>query len=360
MEAKYFSPDYNRFLTIDFKKMIDENKKANTQYMRYWHGSMSIIRPLLIFFNITQIYTINAVILTILAIILLIMLLKTKIKELVIAYIVGLIMCSVIIVPFCLEYFWTFLIMFIVSIIAIILNKKEKNLNAMFMITGICTCYFDFLTTEIITLLVPIIIILTIRYNQNKMTNFKSGLKFLFISTLFWVLGYVGMWLMKWILASIILKVNALDYVINAMKYRINGTGYKHPRNALKSRPDLPLKVITLNINTLFPLDILNRLNLTKILLICIIIIEGIIIRKKDIKKLWFSGLLLLIALTPYIRYAILSNHSYIHYFFTFRSQIISIMAIILAIIYSIDKSMFKKVRIRRKNGNNNINSVSK
>lgn len=369
MEAKYFSLDNDRKMTIDFDKIIDENIEANTQYIRYWHGSMSIVRPLLVFFNINQIYIINAVVLTILTIVLLIMLIKTKIKELIIAYIVGIVMCAVVVVPFCLEYFWTFLIMFIVSIIAIILNKKEKNLNPLFLITGICTCYFDFLTTEIITLFIPIIIILTIRYKQNKIINFKSGFKFVFVSMLFWGLGYVGMWFTKWILASIVLKINSFDYVLDDLKYRINGSVYQNKKSIFKLmipskpkksafNPMMSLKAIIININTLFPLDILHRLKINKILPICLVVIEIILIRKKAIKKLWFSGLLLLIAMMPYVRYAVLANHSYIHYFFTFRSQIISIMAIILAMIYSIDKDKLKKLRIRRKNGNNNINSL--
>ncbi|MCI8637393.1 MAG: hypothetical protein HFJ36_06165 [Clostridia bacterium] len=343
MEAKYYSTNKDKHLEIDFSKIIEEGRQANVQYMRYWHGSMSIIRPLLMFFNLSQIYIINAIILTILAVTLLIMLIKTGIKELVIAYIIGLIMCTIIVVPFCLEYFWTFLIMFIVSIIGIILNKKEKNMNTLFLITGILTCYFDFLTTEIITFLIPIIIILTIRYKQNKTTNFKEGFKFFVISTLFWSLGYIGMWISKWVLASLILKVNAYDYVINDMKYRINGTGHEQTRTLLKHIPNLPLKAIKININTLFAFDILKKYDLNKVLPVCLIIAEIVFIRKKEIKKLWFSGLLLIIAIIPYIRYAVLSSHSFTHNYFTFRSQIVTIMAIILAIVYSVDKNILKK-----------------
>lgn len=340
IEAKYYSIDKNRQLTIDFNKMIDENKKANTQYMRYWHGSMAIIRPLLMFFNISQIYVINSIILSILAIILLIMLQKTKIKELVIAYILGLVMCAVAVVPFCLEYYWNFLIMFIVSIIGIVLDRKNKNMNGIFLVTGICTCYLDFLTTEIITLLVPTLIILTIRYKQKRLTSFTEGFKFLVLCTVFWLIGYIGMWFSKWILASIILKTNAFTYVIDNAKYIISGS-----KIGLERMKSSPLNAIIININTLFPIDILYKVKLTKILPICLIIIELILVRKKDIKKLWFSGLLLLIALIPYIRYAVFANHSGTHYFFTFRSQIISIMAIVLAVIYSIDKRVIKNIR---------------
>ena len=347
MEAKYYSEYGGKQITYDFNKIIDEQHEANVQYIRYWHGSMSIIRPLLTFMNLNQIYILNAIILLIGTIILLSLFIKYKLKELIIAYILGLIMCTVLVVPFCLEYYWTFLIMTIVSILSIILYKKGKKLNTLFMITGIITCYFDFLSTEIITILVPVLIILTISYKENKINNFKSCSKFLVISILFWSIGYVGMWISKWLLASIILKINALGYVINDMLYRINGTG--NPEITILSRAtNLPLRAIDKNIRTIFPIQFLINQKVLSIIICCIVITEIIFIRKKEIKKLWFSGLLLLIAIMPYIRYLVLSSHSFTHYFFTFRAQIVTIMAIVLAIRYSIDENI-AKIEIGRK-----------
>ena len=347
MEAKYYSEDGEKQITYDFNKMIDEQHEANVQYIRYWHGSMSVIRPLLTFLNLNQIYVLNAIILLIGTIILIIIFIKYNLKELAIAYILGLIMCTAIVVPFCLEYYWTFLIMTIVSILSIILYKKGKNLNTLFMITGIITCYFDFLSTELITILVPVLIILTISYKENKISNFKKGFKFLIISIIFWSIGYIGMWISKWILASIILKINALDYVINDMLFRINGTGNPE-RTILARATNLPLRAVDKNIRTIFPIQFLINQKVLTIVILCIIITEIIFIRKKDIKKLWFSGLLLIISIIPYIRYLILASHSFSHYFFTFRAQIVTIIGIVLAIIYSIDEDI-AKIEINRK-----------
>lgn len=350
MEANYYSKGNSKEILYDFNEIIDENYQANTQYMRYWHGSMSIIRPLLVFFDISQIYIVNAVMLAISSIVLLILLIKTKIKELVIAYIMALVMCSVGIVPFCLEYYWTFLIMTIISIIAIRWDKEGKKLNALFLITGMLTCYLDFLSTEIITGLIPVLFLLVIRYKQDRLCNMKEGLQFLVVSMLFWTIGYIGMWLAKWILASIILQVNAWEYVKTDMQFRINGRGYEQIAKRIADTPNLSKEAIMMNVKLIFPYRILKRLELVKATIICTIVMELMLIRKKEMKKLWFSGLLLMIAIIPYIRYAVLASHSYTHFFFTFRSQIITIMAVFLAIIYSIDKNEIKKeVKIRRK-----------
>ena len=155
------------------------------------------------------------------------------------------------------------------------------------------------------------------------------------------------MWISKWILASIILKINALDYVINDMVFRINGTGNPE-RTILARATNLPLRAVDKNIRTIFPIQFLINQKVLTIVILCIIITEIIFIRKKDIKKLWFSGLLLIISIIPYIRYLILASHSFSHYFFTFRAQIVTIIGIVLAIIYSIDEDI-AKIEINRK-----------
>lgn len=354
MEAKYYSIDEGKSITYNFDEIIENDYEANVEYMRYWHGSMSIIRPLLVFFNINQIYIFNAIIFAISTLILLMMLLKEKAKDLFFIYLIGFIMCSVWVVPFCLEFFWTFFIMTIISIIAINMNKKNKNLNLLFMISGILTCYFDFLSTELITLFVPLIIILVLNYKSNKVDSFKNVLKFLVSAIFFWSIGYLGMWIAKWILASFILKVNALDYVIDDIKLRIDGTGSKaRDLYFLNLVKNMELQAIMKNIKNIIPLDYIIGKDLVLILILIIFVLEIIFIRKKEVKKLWFSGILLLIATVPYIRYAILASHSFTHYFFTFRAQIISIMAILLAIIYSYDLEIVKKeIKIRKKDEN--------
>ena len=62
------------------------------------------------------------------------------------------------------------------------------------------------------------------------------------------------------------------------------------------------------------------------------------IIDKKNKEKMKYMLLMLGIALIPYIRYIVLSNHSYRHAFMTFRSQLPTIMCIILILTNCTDK----------------------
>ena len=340
MAAKYYK---NEIMSIEdipnIEEALENGGQGNQEYMRYWHGSMMIIRLLLMFFNINEIYHIFAVIMLILIAVLFIILIKKKQYLLLIATIIGYIMIAINYVPFCLEYVWTFLITLVVSIIGI-LTKKH---NMLFFITGIITCFLDFLSTEIITLFVPIIYIYTIKYKNGKIKNFKEGIKLIAKYSALWLTGYCIMWGTKWLLASIVLNVNALDFVVNKAKRRINGkvtgfsTGYMLRNSILR------------NVKTIYPFYMIHETSTTVCLILCIVI-PTVLVIKKDKKSLLNFLIFMIIAIMPYIRYLVLLNHSFMHYIFTFRDQLITIMALIVGIAISIDKTKLKQeVKLGRK-----------
>lgn len=342
MWAKYYK-EVNADINNDFVEVVEENKEPNEQYLRYWHGSMLILRPLLTILNIEQIYLLNKIVMYALAMVLLILIFR-KSKKLAIIFLISMIMIAFPIVPYCLEYSWTFYIMLITSIIAVLIeNKGNKNLYTLFFVAGILTCFFDFLTTEIITVLVPALLVLIIRKEENKLTNFKEGFIFVTISCTLWGIGYVAMWLTKWVLASIILNVNSIEYVKENAMLRINGL------QGLNSKKEMYIGALYKNWHNLYPINIVKS---KKDLLKYALAFFGalvLLIDWKNIKKKWFALLLLLVALSPYLRYLVLANHSYRHSFFTFREQIISCIAIITAILEMLNyKILFKKIEWRK------------
>ena len=342
--SKYYSEDIKPSL----EKAIENNSFGNEQYLRYWHGSTIIIRPLLLLFNINQIYYFFAMILILLILTLVYKLIKNKMYIEVLALIIALILTSSEFVPFCLEYTWTYLIMLIVSILGISFASKEnyiKKINMLMFITGILTCYFDFLSTETLTFSVPILFIFLLRNKENKIESIKKEIKQIIIWMILWFIGYAIMWGAKWLISSLILHINALDYVKDNLMLRI-----KDKRFPLKYRYLVKLALKT-NIEPIFPLKLLEN-NITKAIIISIILFTVVFI-KKD-KKEWVKSLIVIgIGLIPYIRYIALAQHSYGHCFFTFRAQLVTIIAIITGISILIDRSKFKKnIRIGKEKKN--------
>lgn len=349
MEAMFYQEkEYDS--NEDFVKVMDENVEANQQYIRYWHGSLSILTPLMIFMNIEQIYILSNVVFWALMIILVYLLWK-KYKTLAIAFIIASIMIKIEIMPNCIEYLWTGLIMLITSILSILWEKKGSHkLYLLYFITGMVTCYLDFLTTETLTILIPMIIVLLIRYKDERVTNWKEGFKFVIISGLIWFIGYCLMWGAKWLLASIILNVNALDYVKENALLRLNVNSDE------MIKCDFPT-TFTKNFINIYPFNKIITNSSAIVLMIVFVIIICLLLQaiSKLIKIImhiespkekdgWIKLLLIFIGLIPYVRYLFLLNHSYFHSFFTYRAQMPTIIAIIFIMIYSVDKRIRKKL----------------
>lgn len=342
--SKYYSEGENPSL----EKAIENNSFGNQQYLRYWHGSTIIIRPLLLLFNINQIYYFFAIILALLLLTLLYKLVKKKMYIEALALIIALILTSSEFVPFCLEYIWTYLIMLIVSILGISFASKEnymKKINMLMFVTGILTCYFDFLSTETLTFSVPILFIFLLRNKENKIESIKQEIKQIIIWIILWFIGYAIMWGAKWFISSLILHINALDLVKDNLMLRI-----KDKRFPLKYRYLVKL-ALKINIEPIFPLKLLEN-NITKAIIISIILFT-VVFMKKDKKELRKFLIVLLIGLIPYLRYIVLAQHSYGHYFFTFRAQLVTIIAIITGLSILIDRTKFKKnIRIGKEKKN--------
>ena len=66
------------------------------------------------------------------------------------------------------------------------------------------------------------------------------------------------------------------------------------------------------------------------------------ILYKKSLKELTLSSSLILVSLIPFAWFIVFKGHTYTHFWFTYRSLLGSIIAILLAYIYSLD---IKKIR---------------
>ena len=334
----------------DFIDVVENKREPNTQYLRYWNGCMLFLRPLLTIFNMEQIYLINKILLAILLAVIFVVLFR-KSKKIAFIFLASLILTASWYVPYCIEYSVTFYIMFITTIIAIKINNNKDNnianerLLKLFLIVGVLTSFFDFLTTELLTIFIPLTIILLIRKEENRLADIKSVCIFLIKSVGLWLIGYAGMWLSKWILASVILHINAFDYVKDNFVLRINGL------QGLKNHKELYNHVIGRNF---FAVPIINliyiyfyRLDL-KIAIAGLVFLILFFVNWKDFKDKKIMYVLLFIASVPYIRYLILANHSYRHVMFTFRDQIITIIILLYIIIDCLNyKRIQKEVSIK-------------
>ena len=337
MWSSYYHTDYQNE-NDNLLDAVTNMYEANCQYMRYWHGSIAVVRPLLVILNIQKIYILNGIIMIILTLYLAAVMIKNRMYVPAIGVAAGLIITAFWFVPYSLEYTWTYLLMLLMSVIGVklALSGKWNCMGIYFLIGGIVTNYMDFLTTETLILTVPLLLICWIRFHENKSTPdshknipnshkniLKSHIwKFPGMAALSWGAGYIGMWVMKWIIASVVLHENMMPYISGHIGERIGG-------DIGISRWSYIFGAVWNNVKCLFPFGYGSYGVIAGIVLVIFALYSVYVYHRKHICK---EHVLLyaLIGVVPYFRYIILHNHSYLHCFFTYRAQFATVLAIVL------------------------------
>jgi len=84
------------------------------------------------------------------------------------------------------------------------------------------TCYFDFLTTPIITLLVGTITLILL----NNKKELKTNIKILIKTSIFWGLGYGLMWILKWAIADFMYNKDTFATAMYQLIFRTSSYEY--------------------------------------------------------------------------------------------------------------------------------------
>lgn len=313
---------------------VTEGYGPNQQYLRYWHGSNTFVRPLLVCFSLKQIYMIHGVMLAVLVLLLLLILIKNKAYIPALGVFLGLVVTAAWFVPLSLEYTWTYMLMLLLSIIGVEASlRQRKYIPFLFLIGGMVTSYMDFLTTETLTLTVPLLLILWIQYNRSTETSRVSLWKKIVRDVILWGIGYVGMWISKWILASVVLQENVMPYVSGHMEERLGG-------DIGIGRWQYLWGAVSRNLACLFPFGYGAPGVLAGIALVLFAFYVGYVYRGKQfsVQKVVCYAFL---GLIPYVRYLVLHNHSYLHSFFTYRAQMATVLAVVLILEEVVDRRWF-------------------
>lgn len=334
MESSYYYTRYQNE-NRNLRDAVYKGEAKNQQYLRYWHGSAGIMRVLHTFLNIKQIYIWHGILFIVLFAVLVFLLVRAHCAVYAVLLGLSLVAVSIWYVPFSLEYTWSFLCMFIFSIAAVImvLRGKDKYLGYLFMLSGMVTIFLDFLTTETVSLMIPLLLTIIIRRKRAEKPDILYAVK----AAILWGIGYVGMWAMKWITASIVLGENVMPMVTGHIEERMAGD--------LGDMSLLPYLWLALkrNVTCLFPLDYgLTGAIIAGVLFVIILYFTYVYHKKKiDWKYIIFF---LVLGLVPYLRILVMRNHSTLHYFFVHRALCISVFAFLTAATDVIDgKRMFKK-----------------
>ena len=168
------SSKYDKYNPVgELKDFVNGEKAESFEYARYWHGYLSVLRPLLTIFNITQLRYILSIVLILLVIILIHSLYKKTNIIVSIIYFFSLFSVEYFYLGFSLQGIFVFLISLIGTIVLIKVFDKIGNYGCIFFVVGMLANFFDFLTVPIVTLALPLITYFLLKQRKDENYTFK-------------------------------------------------------------------------------------------------------------------------------------------------------------------------------------------
>ena len=143
-----------------------------------------------------------------------------------------------------------------------------------------------------------------------------------------WLAGYCGMWVMKWVIASLVLRQNVMPFVQEHIEERLGGS-------VGLSLPEFLSQAIIRNVQRLAFYDY-GIYGTVAFFVFLIVLLTPVFAGRVSLReKINWSriGLYAVLMMIPYIRYLVLHNHSYGHFCFTYRAQAASILALCFIIL---------------------------
>lgn len=303
--SNYYQPD-NRKSVDALKLAVSQMPDDVTTYSRYWHGSRLLYKVLLTFMNTTQIKWFMGIISCVLLCLIGFYCVKKKYIAFFISFMLSLFGTSYWFGFVSLEYIPVIVLMLIG--VLLIVKGCESDVF-LFSLLGVLTAFFDFFTIETVTFTVPFLVYTYVHKDDIRIDTFvKMGYT--------WCIGYIFTFVYKWLLTLCMYGGNVDSVAENISNYT----------SGFMSRYGL-----LYNIKMLFLFDISDDY-VYPVFFGCLFVLFVVFffIGKRTHVNWSYIVILMFVSLIPYVRYMFLMNHAGLHYFFTYRAQICTLLAVCL------------------------------
>lgn len=289
-----------------YQAMAMKNDTAGGEYSYYWHGYVTVLRPLLLLFDYGEIRVINSMLHILLTIALFCLLKKRKNAEwaMLSVSVYGLVFPLAL--AYSLQYSWVYYIMLFVSIIMLQFENRVKrngNIYLLMLLSGMLTSYFDLLTYPLITWAIPMIWWIALEEEKTE----RERLYMVVLSGFSWILGYGGMWAGKWVLGGLVTGADVIGAAFREILYRsglqegVDGSTASHIEVFLRN------------------FEQCDNVQYLLILLAWFMWFMYKVLKNKcrpDGKRIYSF---VLIGVSTFVWYMVLHNHTFVHISFTYR-----------------------------------------
>lgn len=228
----------------------------------------------------------------------------------------------------------TFIISFVGIIMLFLKKKNSRSIESIMIIMGACTAYLDWMSTPIITYQIPVCIALIYMAQNGMLIKIREYICVLIKTALTWSLAYGGALVIKWILSAFVLRENIFSIVGDRIGAGLNNdiTG------EFEGNFEYIIETVKKNMSNLLT----NKLGIhgsqyliiLMLILVCVFIVVSYCRRNKlRIEFINLASMLVVLSLAPIVWYVVFKGHTYIHFWFTYRSLIGMVMCLLLSML---------------------------
>lgn len=337
-------------VNVGFYDTVTRDKEPNVDYTRYVHGSAAFIRIFHLFTDTNGIKLIGFIAILASSVITCLFLIRKKHISVAVMLLISCFAVNFWYLYLSHEYQSPFLICFLLCPFYLWLERKGDNfLVLLSVIGGVAVAFFDFLTTETVAILIPLLLVYAVRDREGRFEGLKRALFTTVSCGISYLMAYASTFVLKWGLASLVTGENKFILAVSSATDRAIGTGVA---GSDVENPFLQVIYALLsNLTAIFGgyerVEIGRSLSCLAIIALFIVAAFLILPRKKANKEALV--LFLFIGAIVPLRFLVLNNHSYIHSFFTYRAFVSTCLAILLWLSSSLSLKDPKKEKISKK-----------
>lgn len=297
--------------SADLVRLIEGGEMQWTiQYTRYWHGFLVFLRPLLMVFSYADLRMLMCAAQMLMIAAMLILMTKKDHMELIAPFFAACLTLSPMGTTLSLQYFAAYAIMMLGMLGVLALDKRLSRGAGYFyyfLLLGMLTCYFDFLTYPLVTVCMPLILALYLHRDDSGLLLFAAA------AGAAWCVGYLGFWAMKWVVGSLLVQK---DLVYNAFHHAA------YQMSTADTAAGNRLEAIAKN------LAAVCRPGYAAVYLGCA---ACCLTGRRDWRSLLSGGrwLIAAMALVPFVWWPLAASHSIVHSIFTHRLLAITAFALL-------------------------------
>lgn len=307
------------------KEAHGESDASLTPYSRYWHGYLVILKPLLCLMDVGYLRMLNLMTQVLLSAWLIRKLGQEFGSGAGTAYLLMYLFLNPVSLAMSFQFSTMFYIMSIMTIC--VLRKfddwvEKRRYMQIFLVAGVLTAFFDFLTYPFVSLGIPLVVFLMMRQKRGGLQTMVEGVELLLSTGVSWGSGYGGMFLGKWLVGWLLTGVNVPAEAMHQAVYRMSSQSGIDGSGTSFHAPAVWFKNFIIPLHEPFGLCLL---------LAFLFLAWKIYRHRKEIilaERKVLCKLLGIVACYPFFWYAVLTNHSYIHNWFTYRELAITVFAV--------------------------------